>query len=148
MALSYLPHALRTKILPYAPSLRAGRKLPRKFACRLAGRQNAPMAEWIRQPASNWRDGANFSQVAVMWVRFLLGAPKLKEVKMNFPFGKRRKIVSTNWRLKALLADEINENCILSAQLKAVEHDLERERKERISLQTQVNLLRDRLKQA
>lgn len=67
---------------------------------------------------------------------------------MNFPFGKRRKIVSTNWRLKALLADEINENCILDARLKAVEHDLERERKERISLQTQVNLLRDRLKQA
>ena len=55
--------------------------------------------------------------------------------------GKKRKIVSTNWRLKALYADEINENCMLNARLKAVESELERVRKERISLQTQLNLL-------
>ena len=64
---------------------------------------------------------------------------------MNFPFGKKRKIISANWRLKALLADEINENCILSAQLKAVESELERVRKERISLQTHVNLLEGKI---
>lgn len=64
---------------------------------------------------------------------------------MNFPFGKKRKIVSANWRLKALYADEINENCILHARLKAVESELERVRKERISLQTQLNLLQRNL---
>lgn len=66
---------------------------------------------------------------------------------MNFPFGENRKIISANWRLKALYADEINENCILHARLKAVESELDRVRKERISLQTQLNLLERKLLQ-